>query len=230
MNRLAYLNALAIIVLLSTSAFSQSLAQVAKKEKERRAKNTEAAAETKVIGEKELKNAKGDNYSITGESSSRSSDTRGSIRERTASTRAPEVSSATSSTSSKTAVVGDQRYECEAQLRKAEAEKKKLQAQFDEGVVQVATIDTTNPKLPKGEITMPRREMIGRDRNGSAIYGNPGQPEAIIDVEGARVSCTEALQFPSRHPKEARQCSDIKQKIKSSDEEIRRALECLHGK
>ena len=67
MKRIIYL-AFVLVVILATSAGAQSLANLAKKEKERRVENKAngKTTATPVIKEEQLAEAKGENLSVTG--------------------------------------------------------------------------------------------------------------------------------------------------------------------
>ena len=117
------------------------------------------------------------------------------------------------------------REKCEKQLQKAEEEKSRYQASYDEGVAERAVIDTTGPRNPSGGVRTP--PIVGRDQNGNPIYGARGSQPAKVNVEGARVSCYDAERNPRDYPREGKKCAGITRKIEAADARIQKALECV---
>ncbi len=228
MKRLIRFAMVTSVLLLAASSYGQSLAETAKKEKERREKNQNEGKTATEVDEYALKNAKGDTFSVTGKDPSGTSRWR---RSSSASRSAATSRSVRSSTNSRTAPSSQKeiRDQCRTDLQKAEEEIKRQQALLDRGVAQVATIDTTKgPKPPKPE-------------PGKEVYypfvvvttGPPigfGHPEAKVDVEGTLVPCNQALGNSSKYPNEAKKCAEIKKKIVKADAKKQKALGCIQSR
>jgi hypothetical protein len=108
----------------------------------------------------------------------------------------------------------ERRRQCRKDLERAEGEKKRLQALFDQGVTQIATVESNPPKGPGGGTTI-------------IIRGEPRLSEGSVDIEGARVDCREALRYSAKHPNEAKKFKEIKDKLEAAEKEIKQAVDCL---
>ena len=141
MKRLIRFAMVTSVLLLAASSYGQSLAETAKKEKERREKNQTEGKTATEVDEYALRNAKGDRLSVTGKDPSGTSRWRRSSSARRSSPAAASrggrsgSNSATASSRPK-----DTRDQCRVDLQKAEKTMKRQQALLDRGVAQVATI------------------------------------------------------------------------------------------
>ena len=218
MKRIIYL-AFVLVVILATSAGAQSLANTAKKEKERRVKNKASGktTATRVIKEEQLAEAKGENLSVIGtEVTKESSDFDASEIERL-------LDSAPSSESSLKALE-QRRLQCEEDLRIAEFNKKNHQAHFDLGVSAAATIGV------RGEGTSTPTSEVRVDPNSGPVTVPYEGRDGIVNVGGTRIPCDLALRNPRRYPRQADQCREIKKNIELAEVEIDQALECIRKK
>jgi hypothetical protein len=203
-----------LVVLLATSAGAQSLANVAKKEKERRVKNKASGktTATRVIKEEQLAEAKGDNLSVTGTT----------VTQESSDTDAFEIESLLdppSSSESSLEAMQQRRRQCEENLRIAEFNKKNHQAHFDLGVSASATIGVAGESKPPPNVRNdPDVEPVNVPFDGR---------DAIVTVGGTRIPCDLALKNPRRYPGQADQCLEIKKKIELAEVEIQQALECI---
>lgn len=207
------------LLFLIGSGFAQSLGELARKEKERRAKTK---GPVRVIDDRALSVGRPADESTSAESPAPESQAPEPPSAPSPAQTAGRLSPASGKSSSNT--LGDRRRGCDEALRKAEAEKARQKARFDEGVAQVATIDTTKPGLENPN-------WKGGRRAGPYTYvpggGGTGGSGARVNVEGTRVSCAVALGDPSGYPQESRKCGEIKLRIEAADVEIERALDCL---
>jgi hypothetical protein len=195
---------LASVLLVASVGYAQRLVETAKKEKERRKKLE--GKEVRVIDDRTLENSwNGGTVSEMGESSESSSIDPNEISAIT------QAQSTPSSGSTSLSGTKQSRQRCEQDLKMAEAEIKRQKELFNKGVSQVATVDTSNTKRPRGS----------RLQSGS-----PG----TVDVQGSSVSCSQAMSNPSKYPSQASKCKSIKAKIDAAEAKRREALQCLRSR
>jgi hypothetical protein len=214
MKRIIYL-AFVLVVILATLAGAQSLANVAKKEKERRVKNKASGktTATRVIKEKELAEAKGKNLSVTGTAvTQESSDFDEFAIESLLQQSIPSAESSLEA-------MQQRRRQCEENLRIAEFNKKNHQAHFDLGVSASATIGVAGESKPPPNVR--------NDPDVEPVHVPFDGRDAIVTVGGTRIPCDLALKNPRRYPAQADQCLEIKKSIELAEIEIQRALECI---
>jgi hypothetical protein len=195
---------LASVLLVASVGYAQRLVETAKKEKERRKKLE--GKEVRVIDDRTLENSwNGGTVSEMGESSESSSIDPNEISAIT------QAQSTPSSGSTSLSGTKQSRQRCEQDLKMAEAEIKRQKDLFNKGVSQVATVDTSNTKRPRGS----------RLQSGS-----PG----TVDVQGSSVSCSQAMTNPSKYASQASKCKSIKAKIDAAEAKRREALQCLRSR
>lgn len=222
---------LGCLLLLVSASFAQSLAELAKKERERRKQNK---GNVRVIDDEVLRQGRPQD-AVTPSEGNEGEATQGPTPPASGTSDGGSAfSSARPSTtaSGRTSLneLKERREKCDEQLRRAEDEKKRQQALFDQGVTSVATIDTTRPRVKGAPAGTPGgMRSVGVDRNGNPIWV-PASPPAKIDVAGSRISCNEALSSSSKYPAEASQCGSIKRRIESADAAIRQAGDCLRSR
>jgi hypothetical protein len=217
-SRLIPILAVAFSLFVGTSASAQSLVEVAKKEKERRKQNEEK--QVKVIDVQTLTQGWADEPSKEEPSKDEAESEEGhvtepSLEENPENSSTPdESSSSTESSEESLAQMDERRRQCRKDLERAEGEKKRQQALFDQGVTQIATVESNPPKGPEGGTTF-------------IIRGEPRISEGSVDIEGDRVDCREALRNSAKYPNEAKKCKAIKDKIEAAEKEIQQAVDCL---
>lgn len=219
--------ALLCSLLLASAGFAQSLGELAKKEKERRQKTK---GPVRVIDAEALKHGRPESAPEDGTNGDGGQATAEPVGPGQSSASASPRSSPSASGAGSLAEMKDRRQKCADDLRTAEEEKKRQQALFDQGIAQVAVIDTTTGPKPQGTPVGTPYRQVGVDRNGVPIRVPAGNPEAKVNVEGSRVSCSQALGNSSKYPQEASKCAEMQKRISAADERIKKALDCVRSR